>query len=146
MANLRDPLGFVQQDNPRRVLIPWGPDRNYAPSGDGLLIGGQGCITYSSAFETTGSAGASVSIFDGYSGNGQQVIDYTLSEGESTSEILGLHWLMFTEGLYVSTLAGSAAGTLTAWVDHDCSAYNGAVFWTAQWQKLQLELQLASIR
>jgi hypothetical protein len=105
-----------------------------------------GCITYSSAFETTGSAAASVSIFDGTNANGQQVIDYTLSEGESTSEILGLHWLQFTNGLYVDTLTGSAAGTLTVWLDHDCSAYNAAVYQSAQWQKLQLELQFLTMR
>lgn len=146
MSNGRDPLGFIEQSAPRRVLIPWGPGREYAVTGSGPLLTGMGCITYSSAFETTGSAAASVSIFDGSNSNGQQVIDYTLSQGESTSEILGLHWLQFNNGLYVSTLSGSAAGTLTAWVDHDCAAYNGAVFQTAQWQRLQLELQLASIR
>ena len=146
MSDFIDPLRTVEQYNPRRVLIPWGPGREYALTGSGLLVTGMGCVTYASAFETTGSASASVSIFDGGSANGQQLIDYTLTQGESTSEILDLHLMQFNNGLYVSTLTGSAAGTLTAWVDHDCAAYNGAQYQQAIWQRLQLELGLQSLR
>lgn len=131
--------------NPRRALLPWGAGRFAATGGSGVLIAGHGCITYSELYETTGSAAAAVTIFDGASANGQQMFDYTLSQGESTSEMFGMHWLQFTEGIYVSTSTGSAAGSIHVWTDHDCSAYNGAVFHQALWAQAQLELQLASI-
>jgi len=145
MTNTFAALEAFGEYNPRRVLLPYGPGRQFATGGSGLLISGQGCITYASAYETTGSAAASLSIFDGWGTNGQQLIDYTLTEGESTSEILGLHWMQFTEGLYVDTLSGSVAGTLTAWTDHDCAAYNGALFHMSVWAKLELEARLAQM-
>lgn len=131
--------------NPRRVLIPYGSSRAYASGGSGILLQGRGCITYNEAFETTGSAAASVTIYDGTSANGQQMIDYTLSMGESTSEMWGMHWVQFTEGLYLSTGTGSVSGSLTAWVDHDCSAYNGAMYHLARLAQMELELRLAQI-
>lgn len=136
---------FPGHSNPRRVLIPWGTSRAYAPSGTGILVSGRGCITYAQSFETTGSAGGGATLFDGTSSNGQQIIDYTLTQGESTSEILGLHWLQFTEGLYVVTNSGSVAGSVTAWVDHDCAAYNGAMYRQVMLAQMELELRLAEI-
>lgn len=125
--------------------MPYGPSRQFAISGSGALLSGMGCITYASAYETTGSAAASLSIFDGSNANGQQLIDYTLTESESTSEILGLHWMQFTEGLYVDTLSGSVAGTITAWVDHDCAAYNAAQYLAMEIQSVDLAARLARI-
>lgn len=131
--------------NPRRVLIPFGTNRAYASSGSGVLLYGRGCITYNEAFETTGSASASVTIYDGTSANGQQMIDYTLTQGESTSEMWGMHWVQFTEGLYLATGTGSVSGSLTAWVDHDCSAYNGALYHMAKLAQMELELRVAAL-
>jgi hypothetical protein len=124
--------------------MPWGPTRQFAISGSGTLIQGHGCITYSECYETTGSASASVQIFDGSSANGQQMFDYTLSEGESTSEMFGMHWIQFTEGLYVETTSGSVAGSMHVWVDHDCAAYNGALFHLSLWAKAQFEASLVA--
>lgn len=137
-------LSFLEH-NPRRVLIPWGPGRDYATSGTGLLVGGHGCITYNEAYETTDAATAYVKVFDGTSQNGQVLIDYTLAINESTSEMWGMHWVQFTEGLYVQTVAGSAAGSITAWVDHDCSAYNGALYHMARLAQMELELRIARL-
>ena len=131
--------------NPRRALLPWGPGRQFAISGTGVLLHGHGCITYAEAYETTGSASAALTIYDGRTANGQVLIDYTLSQSQSTSEMFGLHWVQFTEGLYVNTTSGSAAGTMHVWIDHDCSAYNGALFHLSLWAQAQLEANLAHI-
>jgi hypothetical protein len=55
-----------------------------------------------------------------------------------------MHWLQFTEGLYVTVSSGAAVGTISAWVDHDCSAYNGALFHMSIWAKMELQMRLAS--
>ena len=131
--------------NPRRALLPWGPGRQFAISGSGGLLHGHGCITYSECFETTGSASGSCTIYDGNSANGQVLFDYTLSQGQSTSEMFGMHWLQFTEGLHVVTGTGSVAGSVHVWTDHDCAAYNGAVFHQALWAQAQFEATLIDI-
>jgi hypothetical protein len=131
--------------NPRRSLLPWGAGRFAATGGSGVLINGHGCITYNEAYETTGSASAAATFYDGGSANGQVLFDYTLSQGESTSEMFGMHWVQFTEGIYVTTGSGSMAGSVHVWTDHDCSAYNGAMFHLSMWAKAQLEVNLASI-
>ena len=107
----------------KRVLLPWGTDRGLGLELEGALITGRGCITYSEAVETTGTAAASVTFWDGASQNGQILIEYTLSAGQSTSEQWGHHWLPFEEGLYFNIGAGSAVGSLTLWVDHSCERW-----------------------
>lgn len=111
-----------------RALLPWGAGRNFAVSGTGLLISGRGCITYTDAFETTGSATANVTIYDGTSANGNAMIDYALAAGQSTSEQWGLHWMPYYEGLYVVTNAGAAKGSISAWADHDCAYHVNTAF------------------
>jgi hypothetical protein len=112
----------------RRVLCPWGAGRQFAIGGSGLLISGQGCITYADAFETSGSATASVSLYDGNSANGQVMIDYSLAAGQSTSEQWGPHWMPFYQGLYVATNAGAASGSISVWADHDCAYHLNTAF------------------
>lgn len=104
----------------RRALLPWGPGRQFATSGSGLLVQGRGCVTDSELYETTGDASGACTIYDGTSANGQVLRDYTLSEGQSTSEQWYFHTLPFEEGLYVANVSGSLAGSVTVWVDHDC--------------------------
>ena len=131
--------------NPRRVLLPWGPSRQFAISGSGELVRGHGCITFMEAFETTGSAAAAAVFYDGTSANGQVLNDYQLAKSESTGDMFGMHWVQFTEGIYVSTTSGSAAGTVVAWVDHDCASYNGALFHLSLWARAQLLANMAAI-
>lgn len=107
----------------RRSLLPWGPGQQLAVGGSGLLLAGSGCITYSGAYETTGAAPGTVALYDGTVANGQLLAYYTLAEGQSTSENMGLHWLPFTDGIYVHTVTGSVAGTLTVWLDHSCERW-----------------------
>jgi hypothetical protein len=112
----------------RRVLCPWGSGRAFATSGTGLLISGSGCITYADAYETTGSATASVTLYDGNNNNGQVMIDYQLAAGQSTSEQWGPHWMPFYQGLYMVTNAGAASGSISVWADHDCAYHLNTTF------------------
>ena len=112
----------------RRVLIPWGSGRQFAVTGTGLLTTGSGCITYTDAYETSGSAAASVTLFDGNNSNGQVMIDYQLAAGQSTSEQWGLHWMPYYQGLYIVTNNGAAAGSLSTWGDHDCAYHLNTAF------------------
>jgi hypothetical protein len=102
------------------VLAPYGVGQQFATTGSGRILAGQGCVVYSGAYETTGSASATVACYDGASNNGQLLFYYTLSAGQSTSEEMGPHWLPFEDGLYITTVAGSVAGTLSIYVDHLC--------------------------
>lgn len=131
--------------NPIMVRIPWGAGRQYAVSGTGVLLYGRGCITYNEAVDQNNSGGSNITIFDGTNSNGQQIIDYSLTQNQSTSEMWGMHWVQFVEGLYIVTNSGGAVGSLTAWVDHDCSAYNGALYHMARLAQMELELRLESL-
>jgi hypothetical protein len=112
----------------RRVLCPWGAGRAFPVAPNGLLISGSGCITYADAFETTGSATASVTMYDGNSNNGQVMIDYQLSAGQSTSEQWGPHWMPFYQGLFLVTNSGTASGSISVWADHDCAYHLNTTF------------------
>lgn len=131
----------VLSENPYRILVPFGSGRALAPSGTGLLLSGQGCVTYLQAKETAGST-AGFSITDGTSNNGLFLFDYNFSANQSTSEMFGLHWVQFVEGLYVTSNSGTFAGAVVAWVNHDCSSYNGALFHMAQLARIELELRI----
>lgn len=107
----------------RRVLLPLGEATARQLAGSDPLVGGQGCITWHSTRETTGSAAASYILNDGPAGNGQILMDVTLSAGESTRDYVGLHCVSFTEGLYVNVTSGAIAGAVVAYVDHDCTIW-----------------------
>lgn len=129
----------------RRALLPWGPAQQVAPTGTGLLIAGPGSITYSEAWETTGTASAAVTYYDGNSANGRVLTTYTLSEGQSTSEQWALHTMPFDQGLYVATTAGAVEGSLTAYVDYNPVAWLELHHRWEELQVLKLELELASM-
>jgi len=127
----------------RRSLHPWGSGRAFATSGSGILVYGSGCITYTDVYETTGSNTASVSLLDGTSSNGQYMADYTLNANQSTSEEWGFHWMPFYEGLYIVTNSGSAAGTVSVWVDHNCDEHVNVLFLAQEGTILEAGEQLA---
>jgi hypothetical protein len=120
--------GLSLAGNMRRVLCPWGVGRAFPVAPNGLLISGSGCITYADAFETTGSATASVTLYDGNNNNGQVMIDYQLSAGQSTSEQWGPHWMPFYQGLFLVTNSGAASGSISVWADHDCAYHLNTTF------------------
>lgn len=104
----------------RRVLLPLGQATASQLAGTAALVGGSGCITWHSLYETTGLAAASVKIHDGPASNGQELAYVTLSAGQSTRDFIALHALPFVDGLFVDVVTGAASGSITAWVDHVC--------------------------
>jgi hypothetical protein len=107
----------------RRLRVTWGPGGQKAVSGTGTVIHGAGCLTYSMAVETSGSAAAEMSLFDGNANNGELLTTYTLSAGQSTSESNGPHWVAFERGIYVVTTSGAIQGAVTVYVDHVCNEW-----------------------
>jgi hypothetical protein len=104
----------------QRLLLPWGDGRGPLPHGVGRLIDGSGCVTYSEARETSGTAEATVIIYDGDSANGRVLAEYRLWADQSTSESQQLHVLPYDQGIYVDLASGAAVGSITVWADHCC--------------------------
>lgn len=104
----------------RRVLLDLSQLSTAQTAGTVPLVGGSGCITWHSAYETTGAASASYSLFDEGDSAGQQLMFVTLSAGQSTRDYIGLHALPFLGGLWFESESGSVLGSITCWVDHVC--------------------------
>ena len=119
----------------RRVLLPLGELTAAQLAGTQPLVGGPGCVTWHSVYETTGSAAASYGLFDSGVGAGQELAYVTLSAGESTRDFIGLHALPFLGGLYFKQETGAVAGSITAWVDHVCE----------EWYELERALKGAQV-
>jgi hypothetical protein len=103
--------------------VAFGSGRAAASSGSGVILRGRGCLTYFELYETTGAASAGVTVFDGGNANGVQRLDYTLTSNQSTSENWDLHYMPFWHGIYLQNNSGTIAGSLTAWMDHDCTEW-----------------------
>ena len=129
----------------RFARLPYGSGRQVATGGSGVLVQGMGCVTYSEAYETTGSASAGLTIWDGTNSNGRQMIDYTLQAGQSTSEEWAPHWMPFEEGLYLGNNTGTFAGSLTVYLDHDCVRWLEVKHLLAELEVAKLELELAAV-
>ena len=104
----------------RRVLLPLGQANADQLAGTAPLVGGSGCITWHSTYETTGAAAAEYKLHDGAASNGQELMYVTLTAGQSTRDYIGLHALPFIDSLYLDIVSGSVGGSITAWVDHVC--------------------------
>lgn len=124
--------------------VPYGSGRQAATSGTGVLVPGMGCVLYSEVYETTGSAAAGLTIYDGGSANGRQMIDYTLSSGQSTSEQWVPHGMPFVEGLYVVATTGTFAGSLALLLDHDCVRWLETAHELEVLRVLKLEAELGA--
>ena len=107
----------------RRVLLPLGELSAGQLAGTLPLVGGSGCITWHSVYESTGTAAATVALYDQGTSSGQQLMYVTLSSGQSTRDFIGLHALPFLGGLYLDVVTGSIGGSITAWVDHECEPW-----------------------
>lgn len=104
----------------RRVLLDLSQLSTAQLAGTAAIVGGSGCITWHSAYETTGSASAAYSLFDTGDTSGQQLMYVTLSSGQSTRDYIGLHALPFLSGLFLEVESGAIGGSITCWVDHNC--------------------------
>lgn len=107
----------------RRVRVPFGVGQQLATGGSGKLFTGYGCIAYLAVEETTGSATASGAWWDGDSNNGQLITEYTLTAGQSTSEIWMRHQMPIEQGVWYNAASGSISGTMFLWADHLCEEY-----------------------
>ena len=107
----------------RRVLLPLGELTAAQLAGTQPLVGGPGCVTWHSTYETTGAATASYGLYDESVTSGQMLAYVTLSAGESTRDFVGLHVLPFVGGLFYKLVSGAVGGSITAWVDHECEAW-----------------------
>ena len=128
----------------RMLRTPWGPGGQIVLSGSGVLVHGYGCITYLSAWETTGTAPAQVAFYDGNTNNGDLITQYNLSESQSTSEAFRYHVLHFERGLYVAVLSGTPAGSVTAWVDHVCPRWVMEEHWAAKATIVEAAVELGA--
>lgn len=107
----------------RRVLIPLAELSAAQVAGTQPLVGGSGCLTWHSTYETTGTATASYELYDESITSGQQLAYVTLAANESTRDFIGLHALPFLGGLFYKQVSGAVGGSLTAWVDHVCEEW-----------------------
>lgn len=104
----------------RRVLLDFANFTTAQKAGTVPLVGGSGCVTWHSTYETTGSASAAYALFDEGIGSGQKLAYVDLSAGQSTRDFIGLHALAFLGGLWYKSESGSVDGSITCWVDHVC--------------------------
>ncbi len=107
----------------RRVLIPLAELTAAQVAGTQPLVGGPGCLTWHSTYETTGAATASYELYDQSITSGQLLAPVTLAANESTRDFIGLHALPFLGGLWYKQVSGSVGGSFTAWVDHVCEEW-----------------------
>jgi hypothetical protein len=104
----------------RRVLLPFATLTAAQKAGQAPVVGGSGCITWHSTYETTGSAAAAYSLYDSVPGSNQELMAVTLSAGQSTRDYIGLHALSYLGALYLVVTTGSVGGTIQVWADHVC--------------------------
>jgi len=126
----------------RRALLSLDELTSGQLAGTSPLIGGSGCITWVSLYETTGSNAAVCTLSDGPAAQGQGMMFYNILAGESTRDSSGLHRVPFVVGLFITVSSGSVGGAVVAWVDHDCEAYYRA---KARAAKLAEAAELAEI-
>ena len=107
----------------RRALLPWGAGRAFADSGTGLLLRGRGCITSFSISEASGDAVADMTVYDGESANGLVLFDFFVLPAGTALVTWVPHAMPFEQGIYLDLNPGTAVGSVTAWVDHDCAEW-----------------------
>lgn len=79
-----------------------------------LLVAGASIVTGWSWTETTGGASAELALYDGNGNNGALIADITLTQGESTRDLIALTGIGIRTGLYLDVVSGSIRGAV--WV------------------------------
>ncbi len=102
------------------------------PAASGLLVGGSGCVLWHSTYETSGSAAAQYSIWDGVAASGDRLMVVTLSASQSTRDFLKVHHMPYYKGLYYSLDSGAVAGNVIVQMDHNCMP-----FWKVEAERLR---------
>lgn len=95
----------VQYVPVQSITIPVTTTGNAPLSGDSLLCGW-------SFAETTGTAGATLVLWDGSDTTGQQIAFVNLAAGETTRDTLPFPGIYCTRGLFVQVVTGSVQGVV----------------------------------
>ena len=106
------------------------------PAASGLLVGGGGCVTWHSSFESTGAASAQYTLWDGTAASGDRLMTITLSSGQSTRDYIHIHHMPYYKGLFWNLDSGAVTGNIIAQIDHNCLPY-----WRVEAAKLEAEYQ-----
>ena len=106
------------------------------PPASGQLIGEGGCLVWHSSYETSGSASAQYSLWDGTTNSGDNLMTVTLSSGQSTRDFVHIHHMPFYKGLYWHLDSGAVKGNVVIQIDHNCRPY-----WEVEARKLQAEYE-----
>lgn len=106
------------------------------PSASGQLIGEGGCLTWHAAFESSGSASAQYSLWDGTTNAGDNLMTVTLSSGQSTRDFIHIHHMPFYKGLFWQLDSGAVKGQVIVQIDHNCRDA-----WRIEAAKLEAEYQ-----
>ena len=83
-------------------------------TGSQVAYGGRSLIMGWSLLETTGTAAATVEIWDGQDATGQLIAAISLDPGESTRDWLGPEGIETDIGLFVRVIGGSVRGAVWA--------------------------------
>lgn len=100
---------------PRRWPLDWHPIDTFPidVTTDGFqLTSREGRLFGWSFVETTGSAAAQVRVIDGGNSGGLEIVNITLSAGQSTRDWLAKPGLRFRSGIYIDIVAGSIQGSI----------------------------------
>lgn len=106
------------------------------PSASGQLVGEGGCLIWHSSYETSGSASAQYSLWDGTTNAGDMLMTVTLSSSQSTRDYVHIHHMPFYKGLYWHLDSGAVKGNVIIQIDHNCRDA-----WRIEAAKLEAEYQ-----
>lgn len=77
-------------------------------SGQGMILAGAGRIVFLSAVETSGTAEAAWTFYNGNPGTLQGIMDYSLQPSESVREEWPDHGIPFLGDLWIGSISGAA--------------------------------------
>lgn len=64
-----------------------------------------------------------MTVYDGESANGLVLFDFFVLPAGTALVTWVLHAMPFEQGIYLDLDPGTAVGSVTAWVDHDCAEW-----------------------
>ena len=108
----------------RHVVVP-------LPAASGVVVNTSGCLLAASVAESTGSAPAAYTLYDGSSSGGVPIMPVTLNANESIRDSWRHGVYHFRQGLYLNITLGAITGSVSVLLEHD-----DELFWAAVYQQL----------
>jgi hypothetical protein len=93
------------------------------PAASAVIAGFYGCVLWHSSVESTGSASAEYSLWDGSNTSGPLLMDITLTASQSTRDYIHKHHLPFRSGLYFDLVSGAVRGSMAVLAGCGCSIH-----------------------